>query len=112
MSADPQPVASVSRITAHPSRPDPTVSRDTLVRYLDAVRQGLLMIDRAGFVVLASASARHLLSSLNVVLRENVSALSLLRLLRGETRENRHAIIGTLRHTLDRRQPRLISTLR
>ncbi|WP_342110444.1 putative bifunctional diguanylate cyclase/phosphodiesterase [Methylobacterium sp. SI9] len=108
MSADPQPVASVSRIPAHPSRPDPTVSRDTLVRYLDAVRQGLLMIDRAGFVVLASASARHLLSSLNVVLRENASALPLLRLLRGETRENRHAIIGTLRHTLDRRQPRLI----
>ena len=108
MSADPQPAASVSRITAVPIRPEPAVGHDTLVHYLDAVRQGLLMIDRAGFVVLASASARHLLASLDVVLRENGSALPLLRLLRGETRENRHALIGTLRHTLGRRQPRLI----
>ncbi|WP_244507800.1 putative bifunctional diguanylate cyclase/phosphodiesterase [Methylobacterium phyllostachyos] len=83
------------------------MSGDTLVRYLDAVRQGLLMIDRSGSIVMASASARQLLSSLNIALRENASALPLLRVLRGETPQDRRAIIGTLRHSLDRRQPRL-----
>jgi diguanylate cyclase (GGDEF)-like protein len=104
MSADRQPVAAVSRM-APLVRPDPAVSRDTLVRYLDAVRQGLLMIDRTGAVVVASASARQLLSSLNVTLRDHTPVLPLLRLLRGETPQGRRAILRTLRRTLDRRQP-------
>ncbi|MCJ2088934.1 EAL domain-containing protein [Methylobacterium sp. E-005] len=84
------------------------MSRDTLVRYLDAVRQGLLMIDHTGAVVVASASARQILSSLNVPLRENARALPLLRLLRGETPQTRRAILETLRHTLSQRQPRTL----
>ncbi|MWV24943.1 EAL domain-containing protein [Methylobacterium sp. 2A] len=107
MSADFQPVSAASRTTGLPGRPDPG-GRDTLLRYLDAVRQGLLMIDRSGSVVVASASARQILSSLNVALREKAPALPLLRLLRGETPQARRAILDTLRHALDQRQPRTL----
>jgi len=108
MSADPKPVAAVSGMTALPVHPDPAVRRDSLLRYLDAVRQGLLMIDRSGSVVVASASARQILHGLNVTLRDNAPALPLLRLLRGETPQARRAILDTLRHTLDQRQPRTL----
>ncbi|MGH1570652.1 putative bifunctional diguanylate cyclase/phosphodiesterase [Methylobacterium sp. P31] len=106
MSADLQPVAVVSRRAARPIRPDlEVVPRDTLIRYLDAVRQGLLMIDGAGTIVVASAPAQHLLASLNVMVRENASALPLLRALRGGTAQERRTVVGALRHALQRRQP-------
>ncbi len=108
MSADPQPFAAMSRRAARPIRPElEVVTRDSLVRYLDAVRQGLLMIDGAGSVVVASAPAQHLLASLNVTVRANASARPLLRVLRGETAQARRAVIADLRHALHRRQPAL-----
>ncbi|MCJ2135906.1 EAL domain-containing protein [Methylobacterium sp. J-026] len=105
MSADLQTLATVSRLVPRPIRPDVAGSRDTLIGYLDAVRQGLLMIDASGAVIVASASARQLLSDLNVTPRENAPALPLLRALRGDTPQARRAVMTTLRHTLDRRQP-------
>ncbi|MHB2211147.1 putative bifunctional diguanylate cyclase/phosphodiesterase [Methylobacterium sp. CM6257] len=106
MSADLQPVAVVSRRAARPIRPDlDMVTRDTLIGYLDAVRQGLLMIDGVGTIVVASSPAQHLLSSLNVTVRENASALPLLRALRGGTAQERRTAMSALRHALQRRQP-------
>ncbi len=105
MSADLQTLAAVSRMAPRPIRPDSPGGGSTLIRYLDAVRQGLLMIDASGAVVVVSASARQLLSHLNVTPRENAPALRLLRALRGDTPQARRTVTTALRHSLDRRQP-------
>jgi diguanylate cyclase (GGDEF)-like protein len=110
MRPDLQPVLAVSRAATRPIRPDlrpnpEPASRDGLVPYLDAVRQGLLMIDGAGAVVAASAPARDLLGRLQVSLPADASAIRLLRGLRGGTAQDRRAAIRAVRLAIERRQP-------
>ena len=106
MSPDPQPLTVLSRLAAHPVRPElEAVTRETLIRYLDAVRHGLLMVDGSGHVVVASAPAQALLAALQVALRQNGPALPLLRALRGATAQERRATIGALRHAIVSRHP-------
>ena len=108
MSPDLQPVAMPSREAARliPMQPGPA-RREALLSYLDAVRQGLLMIDAGGTVIAFNAPAQRLLGDLAVTLRDNAAALPLLRALRGGSAPSRRADLGALRHALDRRLPAL-----
>jgi diguanylate cyclase (GGDEF)-like protein len=122
MSAELQPVAASSRMAVRPIRPDlQTANREAanlrasdsaLIPYLDAVRQGLLMIDGAGRIIVASASAHGLLAALKVTPRENGSAVPLLRALRGGTAQSRRTVMRALRHALHRRQPAMFELRR
>jgi diguanylate cyclase (GGDEF)-like protein len=110
MRTDLQPDLAVSRAATRPIRPDLSldpapVNRDGLVPYLDAVRQGLLMIDGSGAVVAASAPARHLLDRLKVSLPADASAVRLLGALRGGTAQDRRAAMRAVRLAVERRQP-------
>ncbi|WCS28283.1 EAL domain-containing protein [Methylobacterium sp. NMS14P] len=92
--------------------PGRDAAREPLVPYLDAVRQGLLMIDRAGTVVAASAPARRLLESLTVAPLIGAAALPLLRALRDGSAPARRATLRALRGALARRQPALFEVRR
>ncbi|WP_457107908.1 putative bifunctional diguanylate cyclase/phosphodiesterase [Methylobacterium sp. P5_C11] len=105
MCPDLQPAALSNRAAAHAIPAMQGVTRDPLLPYLDAVRQGLLMIDRAGTVIAANAPARHLLADVAVSLRANAAAIPLLRALRSDTAPPRRTLLRTLRRSLARRQP-------
>jgi diguanylate cyclase (GGDEF)-like protein len=105
MRADPQPADLSRREAARPPLPERGVGRDPLLPFLDAVRQGLLMIDPTGTVIAANAPARQLLAGLNVTLRVQASAIPLLRALRAGTAPPRGALLRSLRRALARRQP-------
>ncbi|MGH1587569.1 putative bifunctional diguanylate cyclase/phosphodiesterase [Methylobacterium phyllosphaerae] len=105
MRPDLQPAALSHRAAAHAVPAMQGVTRDPLLPYLDAVRQGLLMIDRAGTVIAANAPARQLLADVAVSLRANAAAVPLLRALRSDTAPSRRALLRTLRRSLARRQP-------
>jgi diguanylate cyclase (GGDEF)-like protein len=102
MRPDSLPVALPSR---EAPRPHVTKPDAPLLPYLDAVRQGLLMIDGAGSVVAATAPARQLLAGLAVTLRADAAAVPLLRGLRGGSAASRRTILHALRRSLTRRQP-------
>ncbi|MCJ2054218.1 putative bifunctional diguanylate cyclase/phosphodiesterase [Methylobacterium sp. J-070] len=106
MSPDLQPAALSGREAAPPF---PTrlaaTPRDLLPPYLDAVRQGLLMIDGSGTVVAANAPAQALLAAMTVTLRPNAPAPPLLRVLRAEAGPARRALLLALRRSLGQRQP-------
>jgi diguanylate cyclase (GGDEF)-like protein len=110
MSPDLQPVALSGQGASRPFPPG--VTREPLPPYLDAVRQGLLMIDRTGTVVAANAPARPLLAALGAVLRPDAPALSLLRVLRGEAGPARRTLLLALRRALAGRQPGLFEIRR
>ncbi|MDP4006728.1 bifunctional diguanylate cyclase/phosphodiesterase [Methylobacterium sp. NEAU K] len=76
-----------------------------LIRYIDAIRQGLLMIDDSGSVIVCSAPARHLLACLGMALRQDASALHLLRALRAGTAQFRGAVLQSVRTALIEQQP-------
>ncbi|MGU3659997.1 MULTISPECIES: EAL domain-containing protein [unclassified Methylobacterium] len=105
MRADPQPADLSRREAARPPLPERGVGRAPLLPFLDAVRQGLLMIDPTGTVIAANAPARQLLAGLNVTLRVQASAIPLLRALRAGTAPPRGALLRSLRRALARRQP-------
>ncbi|MBA9064438.1 diguanylate cyclase (GGDEF)-like protein [Methylobacterium fujisawaense] len=105
MRADPQPADLSRREAARPPLSERGVGRDPLLPFLDAVRQGLLMIDPTGTVIAANAPARQLLAGLNVTLRVQASAIPLLRALRAGTAPPRGALLRSLRRALARRQP-------
>ncbi|MGT2486336.1 putative bifunctional diguanylate cyclase/phosphodiesterase [Methylobacterium oryzae CBMB20] len=120
MRPDPQPALLSRREAARPIPTERDAPRDPqapylaphLAPYLDAVRQGLLMIDRAGRVVAANAPARRLLDSLTVTLETDTAALPLLRALRDDTAPARRATLRALRRALARRQPVLFEVRR
>ncbi len=112
MRPDPLPARPPLRDAGFPIPPGQGAARDPLVPYLDAARQGLLMIDRAGTVVAASAPARRLLESLTVAPRIGAAALPLLRALRDGSAPARHATLRALRGALARRQPALFEVRR
>ncbi|WP_273560829.1 putative bifunctional diguanylate cyclase/phosphodiesterase [Methylobacterium sp. NMS14P] len=112
MRPDPQPARPPLRDAGFPIPPGRDAAREPLVPYLDAVRQGLLMIDRAGTVVAASAPARRLLESLTVAPLIGAAALPLLRALRDGSAPARRATLRALRGALARRQPALFEVRR
>jgi len=106
MSPDPQPAAQSRREAAWPIPVRPGAAPvEPLQAYLDAVRQGLLMIDAGGTVIAANSPARRLLADLSVGLRTNAAAVPLMRAVRGGPAPSRRAAFLALRRSLDRRQP-------